>query len=68
MAAAARATHAWVTQAIQDQNTLAQASSLALAIGAGVAVLAITAKLLRMAEFDEAVSAATAQARKLLDG
>ena len=68
MAATARATHAWVTQAIQDQNTLAQASSLALAIGAGVAVLAITAKLLRMAEFDEAVSAATAQARKLLDG
>jgi putative peptidoglycan lipid II flippase len=66
MAAAARATHAWVTQAIQDQNTLAQVSALALAIAAGVAVLAITAKLLRIAEFDEAVAGATAQARKLL--
>ena len=67
MAAAARATHAWVTHAIQDQNTFAQASALALAIGTGVVVLAITAKFLRIAEFDEAVSAAQAQARKLLN-
>ena len=67
MAGAARGTHAWVTHAIQDQNTFAQASALALAIGAGVAVLAIAAKLLRISEFDEAVSLARAQARKLLD-
>jgi putative peptidoglycan lipid II flippase len=67
MAAAARATHAWVTHAIQNQNTFAQASALALAIGAGVVVLAISAKFLKIAEFDEAVAAAQAQARKLLD-
>jgi len=67
MAAVARATHAWVTHAIQDQNTFAQASALVLAIGSGVVVLAITANFLRIAEFDEAVSAAQAQARKLLD-
>ena len=67
MAAAARATHAWVTHAIQDQNTFAQASALALANGTGVVVLVITAKFLRIAEFDEAVTAAQAQARKLLD-
>jgi putative peptidoglycan lipid II flippase len=66
MAAVARATHAWVTHAIQDQNTFAQASALVVAIGSGVVVLAITAKFLRIAEFDEAVSAAQAQARKLL--
>jgi putative peptidoglycan lipid II flippase len=67
MAAAARGTHAWVTHAMQDHNTFAQAGALGLAIGAGVVVLAITAKFLRIAEFDEAVSAAQAQARKLLD-
>ena len=66
MAGAALAAHAWLTQTIQDQNTSAQAITLALAIGAGVAVLAVTAKILRIAEFDEAVSSARAQARKLL--
>ena len=66
MAGAALAVHAWLTQTIQDQNTSAQAITLALAIGAGVAVLAVTAKILRIAEFDEAVSSARAQARKLL--
>jgi putative peptidoglycan lipid II flippase len=67
MAAAARATYAGVTHTIQDQNTFAQASALALAIVAGVVVLAITAKFLRIAEFDEVVSAVRVQARKLLD-
>ncbi len=41
MAGAALVTHAWLTRTIQDQNTLAQALTLALAIGAGLAVLAI---------------------------
>jgi putative peptidoglycan lipid II flippase len=67
MAGAAQVTHAWVTGTIQDQNTLAQAAALALAIGAGVAVLAIAAKILRIAEFDEAVTSARLQARKLLN-
>ena len=55
MAGAAQATHAWVTGTIQDQDTLSQAAALALAIGAGLAVLLIAAKILRIAEFDEAV-------------
>ena len=67
MAGAAQATHAWVTGTIQDQDTLAQAAALALAIGAGLAVLAIAAKILRIAEFDEAVTSVRLQARKLLD-
>jgi putative peptidoglycan lipid II flippase len=67
MAAAALITHAWMTRIIQDQNTLAQAVTLALAIAAGLAVLAITARIARIPEFDEAVSSARAQARKLLD-
>ena len=66
MAGAAQVTHAWVTGTIQDQNTLAQAAALALAIGAGVAVLAIAAKILRIAEVEEAVASARLQARKLL--
>ena len=67
MAAAALQTHAWLTRIIQDRNTLGQAVTLALAITAGVAVLAIAGRLLRIPEFDEAVSSARAQARKLLD-
>jgi putative peptidoglycan lipid II flippase len=66
MAAAALMTHERVTQIIQDQTTFAEAMALALAIVAGVAVLAITARILRIAEFDEALSSARAQARKLL--
>ena len=66
MAGAALAAHTWLTQTIQEQNTSAQAITLALAIGAGVAGLAVTARILRIAEFDEAVSSARAQARKLL--
>jgi putative peptidoglycan lipid II flippase len=67
MAGAALVTHAWLTRIIQDQNTLAQALTLALAISAGLAVLAIAGRLLRIPEFNEAVSGARAQARKLLD-
>jgi putative peptidoglycan lipid II flippase len=67
MAGAALVTHAWLTRIIQDQNTLAQALALALAISAGLAVLAIAGRLLRIPEFNEAVSGARAQARKLLD-
>ena len=68
MAAAALMTHAWMTRTIQDPNTLAQAIALALAIAAGLVVLAITARIVRIPEFDEAVSRARARARKLLDG
>jgi hypothetical protein len=60
MAGAALVTHAWLTRIIQDQNTLAQALTLALAISAGLAVLAIAGRLLRIPEFDEAVSSARA--------
>jgi putative peptidoglycan lipid II flippase len=67
MAAAALMTHAWMTRMIGDQNTLAQAVTLALAIAAGLAVLAITARIVRIPEFDEAMASARAQARKLLD-
>jgi putative peptidoglycan lipid II flippase len=66
MAAAALAAHAWLTRTIQNQNTPSQAVTLALAIGAGLVVLAVTARILRIAEFDEAVASAHAQARKLL--
>ena len=64
---AALETHRWLTRIIQDQSTLAQAFTLALAIIAGVAVLAVAGRLLRIPEFDEAVSSARTQARKLLD-
>jgi putative peptidoglycan lipid II flippase len=66
MAGAALVAHSWLTRLIEDQNTLAQSVTLALAIAAGVAVLAVAGRLLRIPEFDEAVSSARAQARKLL--
>jgi putative peptidoglycan lipid II flippase len=66
MAVAALAVHAWLTRTIQDQNTSAQAFTLALAIAAGLAVLAVTARTLGIAEFDEAAASVRAQARKLL--
>jgi putative peptidoglycan lipid II flippase len=44
-----------------------QSVRLAASIGGGLAVLAITAKLVRLAEFDEAVGIVEGRVRKLLD-
>jgi putative peptidoglycan lipid II flippase len=44
-----------------------RATALAVAIGGALVVLAVTAKLLRLAEFDEVLDAARARVRKLLE-
>jgi putative peptidoglycan lipid II flippase len=59
-------THAWMTSAVQDGGTMAQAMGLAVAIAAGLIALALAAKALRVAEFDEAVARLREQVRKLL--
>jgi putative peptidoglycan lipid II flippase len=60
MAAAAAATEKWLiaisTSGVQESNAVAQAGSLFAAICAGLVVLAITARLLRIREFDEALA------------
>jgi putative peptidoglycan lipid II flippase len=66
MAWTAVITHAWMTDAVQDASTIGQATALAAAIGAGLAALALAAKGLRIAEFDEAVARLREQAQKLL--
>jgi putative peptidoglycan lipid II flippase len=67
MAVAALMTHAWTTRTLEAQSTLAQAAALALAMAAGLAVLAIAARIARIPEFDEAVASARAQVQKMLD-
>jgi putative peptidoglycan lipid II flippase len=49
-----------------DARVMLQATHLAAAIGAGMAALMAMAKLLRIAEFDEALAATRKWARKLL--
>jgi hypothetical protein len=57
-----------IATAASDGNTaVVQAAALLAAIVAALAVLAIAAKLLRIAEFDEALGRLTQPVRKLLD-
>jgi putative peptidoglycan lipid II flippase len=66
MAWASVATHTWMTGIVQDQRTLGQAVCLAAAIGAGLIVLALSAKILQIAELDEALAHVRERVRKLL--
>jgi putative peptidoglycan lipid II flippase len=64
---AARA-HEWTTRVMPDPGVIAQSVCLAAAIGAGLAALALCARLFRIAEFAEAVAALRERAQKLLNG
>jgi putative peptidoglycan lipid II flippase len=55
MGLAAAAVSAWLTQAVPGDALLWKAVRVAVAIGTGVIVLVVSARLLRIAEFEEAV-------------
>lgn len=63
MAAAAHYTATWLQQALPGRDLLWKIVLVAAAIGAGVLVLAAAAKLLRIAEFDEALKRVTRRIR-----
>jgi putative peptidoglycan lipid II flippase len=54
MAGAALWTHSSIGAAIQSRGSIAQAGTLAASIAAGLVALGLTAKFLRIAEFDDA--------------
>ena len=64
MAIAALATERWISTIVPGAGFLEQAVRLTAAIVAGLCVLAIAAKLLRIPEFDEAASALTSRFRR----
>ena len=66
MAGAALWTHAITTRAIQNQDTLAQAGNLVASIAAGLVALALAAKVVRIAEFDDVTGRLREQVRLLL--
>jgi putative peptidoglycan lipid II flippase len=57
-----------LTEMAPAAHVMMQATHIAAAIGAGMAALMAMAKLLRIAEFDEALAVAREWARKLLPG
>lgn len=59
MGAAAYAVQAWLAGQLGGGNTLARAIAVAGGIGGGIAALAATAKILRLAEFEDAMKAIT---------
>jgi putative peptidoglycan lipid II flippase len=67
MAAVALAVERWMASVAPGTSTPIQAARLAVAIGAAVIALGISAKLLRVAELDEAVTLARESVRKLLN-
>jgi hypothetical protein len=54
MGVAAHVAAAWLAARLPHGSSLWRAAALAVAIGIGVAVLVAAARLLRIAEFDEA--------------
>lgn len=67
MAAAAFASEQFLMRLAPDRALLTQASRLAAAILTGLAVLVLSAKILRIQEFNESISLVTEPVRKLLD-
>ena len=68
MAAAAFSVELFLTRfATEDDSLLSQVVRLAAAIGAGLVVLALSVKILRVQEFDESVMLVRQRVRKLLD-
>jgi putative peptidoglycan lipid II flippase len=65
MAVAAAATEAWTVSALPGASFAVQSTRLALTIGAALAVLALSAKLLRIPEFDEATAALRTSVRQM---
>jgi putative peptidoglycan lipid II flippase len=66
MAAVATGAERWMTSVAPGSGTTLQAARLAVAIVAGMTALGVTAKLLRVAELDEAARLARESVRKLL--
>ena len=66
MAAVAVGVERWMTGVAPGTSTALQAARLAVAIGAGVVALGVSAKLLRVAELDAAIALARESVRKLL--
>jgi putative peptidoglycan lipid II flippase len=67
MAGAAVSTQALMMPSMQNQATLAQAASLAASIAAGLVALAVAAKVVRLAEFDDMTARLRLQVRMLLE-
>lgn len=66
MALVAIGTERWAVTIVEGPGTIAQAVRLATAMTAGLVALVLSAKLLRIAEFDEAVSTLGTRVKKLL--
>jgi hypothetical protein len=66
MACVAAEVARWLSGMAPEARVMMQTAHVAAAIGAGMAALMAMAKLLRIAEFDEALAVAREWVRKLL--